>query len=65
MKKLLIYDFFIDKNVLPLYDKELNSGLYAFAGGGVSLGLAQELDIPEITYGKFGINAMLGAGYKF
>lgn len=58
-----LFDFVLNPNFL--YNKELNSGLYAFAGGGVSLGLAQELYIPEITYGKFGINAMLGAGYKF
>ena len=58
-----LFDFVLNPNFL--FNKELNSGFYAFAGGGLSLGLAQELLVPGITYGKFGINAMLGAGYKF
>ena len=57
-----LFDFVLNPNFL--FNKELNSGLYAFVGGGVSLGLAQELLILE-SYGKFGVNAMLGAGYKF
>ena len=57
-----LFDFVLNPNFL--FNKELNSGLYAFVGGGVSLGLAQELLIIE-SYGKFGVNAMLGAGYKF
>ena len=57
-----IFDFTLNPNFL--YNKELSHGLYAFAGGGVNLGLAQDLPNGFITFGKFGLNAMLGAGYK-
>ena len=57
-----LFDFVINPNFL--YNKELKSNIYAFLGMGINLGLAQELNIPEITYGKFGVNAMAGFGFK-
>ena len=56
------FDFALNANFL--YNKELQNGLYAFAGGGPNIGLVQGLPYSEITFGKFGANAMLGAGYK-
>ena len=60
-----LFDFVINPNFL--YNKELKYGIYAFAGGGASVGLAQGLHASPnpITFGKFGLNAMIGAGYKF
>lgn len=59
-----LFDFVINPNFL--YHKELKHGIYAFAGGGASVGLAQGLHASPnpITFGKFGLNAMIGAGYK-
>lgn len=59
-----LLDFVINPNFL--YNKELKHGIYAFAGGGASVGLAQGLPASynPITFGKFGLNAMIGAGYK-
>ena len=57
-----IFDFALNANFL--YNKELQNGLYAFAGGGPNLGLVQGLVHSPITFGKFGANAMIGAGYK-
>lgn len=59
-----LFDFVINPNFL--YNKELKHGIYAFAGGGASVGLAQGLHASPnpITFGKFGLNAMIGAGYK-
>ena len=61
-----LFDFVINPNFL--YNKELKYGIYAFAGGGASVGLAQGLlhvgHYDPITFGKFGLNAMIGAGYK-
>lgn len=59
-----LFDFVINPNFL--YNKELKNGIYAFAGGGASVGLAQGLHAGyyAITYGKFGLNGMIGAGYK-
>ena len=59
-----LFDFVINPNFL--YNKELKHGIYAFAGGGASVGLAQGLPTGynPITFGKFGLNAMIGAGYK-
>lgn len=59
-----LFDFVINPNFL--YNKELKHGIYAFAGGGASVGLAQGLPASynPITFGKFGLNAMIGAGYK-
>ena len=58
------FDFVLNPNFL--YHKELSHGIYAFAGGGASVGLAQGLhtSIETVTFGKFGLNGMLGAGYK-
>ncbi len=54
-----LFDFVINPNFL--YNKELKHGIYAFAGGGVSVGLAQGLHASPnpITFGKFGLNAMI------
>ena len=57
-----VFDFALNANFL--YNKELQNGLYAFIGGGPNIGLVQGLPYSEITFGKFGANAMLGAGYK-
>lgn len=59
-----LLDFVINPNFL--YNKELKYGIYAFAGGGASVGLAQGLhaSASPITFGKFGLNGMIGAGYK-
>lgn len=59
-----LFDFVINPNFL--YNKELKHGIYAFAGGGASVGLAQGLhaSASPITFGKFGLNGMIGAGYK-
>ena len=59
-----LLDFVINPNFL--YNKELKHGIYAFAGGGASVGLAQGLhaSASPITFGKFGLNGMIGAGYK-
>lgn len=59
-----LFDFVINPNFL--YNKELKHGIYVFAGGGASVGLAQGLPASynPITFGKFGLNAMIGAGYK-
>ena len=58
------FDFVLNPNFL--YNKELSHGIYAFVGGGASVGLAQVMhtSIETVTYGKFGLNGMLGAGYK-
>ena len=58
------FDFVLNPNFL--YNKELSHGIYAFVGGGASVGLAQGLYASPnpITFGKFGLNAMIGAGYK-
>ena len=53
-----------------LYEGNLVSGLYGFAGGGVSLGYSWVFWKPNFIgfdyweKGKFGINAMLGLEYK-
>ena len=59
-----LLDFVINPNFL--YNKEFEHGIYAFAGGGASVGLAQGLPTGynPITFGKFGLNGMIGAGYK-
>ena len=57
-----LFDFVINPNLL--YNRELKSNIYAFLGVGVNFGLAQELNVPQITYGKFGVNAMAGFGLK-
>ena len=57
-----IFDFALNANFL--YNKELQNGLYAFAGGGPNIGLIQDLPYANMTFAKFGANAMLGAGYK-
>ena len=59
-----LFDFVINPNFL--YNKELKYGIYAFAGGGASVGLAQGLHAGDfaLTFGKFGLNGMVGAGYK-
>ena len=57
-----IFDFTLNPNFL--YNKELDNGLYAFVGGGPNVGLVQGLPYSSVTFGKFGVNAMLGAGYK-
>jgi hypothetical protein len=57
-----IFDFMLNPNFL--YNKELTDGLYAFIGGGPNIGLVQGLPSSNVTFGKFGANAMLGAGYK-
>ena len=59
-----LFDFVINPNFL--YNKELKHGIYVFAGGGASVGLAQELyeGYSADRSGKFGVNGMIGAGYK-
>ena len=57
-----VFDFALNANFL--YNKELSNGLYAFIGGGPNVGFVQELQHSPISFGKFGANAMLGAGYK-
>ena len=57
-----MFDFTLNANFL--YNKNLQNGLYTFIGGGSNLGLAKGLPYSSATLGKFGINAMLGAGYK-
>ena len=60
-----LFDFVINPNFL--YNKELKYGIYAFAGAGASVGLAQGLraiGYDPITFGKFGLNGRVGAGYK-
>ena len=57
-----VFDFMLNPNFL--YNKELTDGLYAFIGGGPNIGLVQGLPSSNVTFGKFGANAMLGAGYK-
>lgn len=56
-------DFTLNPNFL--YNKTLDGKLYAFAGGGASMGLAHVLQNPTPVFGKFGVNAMMGFGYKF
>ena len=57
-----VFDFALNANFL--YNKELQNGLYAFIGGGPNIGFVQELPHFPVSFGKFGANAMLGAGYK-
>ena len=58
-----IFDFILNPNFL--YHKDLKYGIYAELGGGVSAGLMQTLHtINPATFGKFGINAFAGVGYK-
>ena len=57
-----VFDFALNANFL--YNKEIQNGLYAFVGGGPNIGLVQGLPYSNVTFGKFGANAMLGAGYK-
>ena len=57
-----VFDFALNANFL--YNKELQNGLYAFIGGGPNIGFVQELPHSPVSFGKFGANAMLGAGYK-
>ena len=57
-----IFDFALNANFL--YNKKLQNGLYAFAGGGPNIGLTQDLPYANMTCAKFGAKAMLGAGYK-
>ena len=58
-----IFDFVLNPNFL--YHKDLKYGIYAEFGGGVSAGLMQTLHtINPATFGKFGINAFAGVGYK-
>ena len=54
-----------------LYEGNFVSGLYGFAGGGVSLGYSWDCWKPGVygfhghwDKGKFGVNAMLGLEYK-
>lgn len=56
-----LWDFALNPNFL--YHKDLKGGLYAFAGGGVSLGMLGFFETTGIA-GKFGINGMIGAGIK-
>ena len=58
-----IFDFILNPNFL--YHMDLKYGIYAELGGGVSAGLMQTLHtVNPATFGKFGINAMVGVGYK-
>ena len=57
-----IFDFALNANFL--YNKELQNNIYVYAGGGPNIGLMQTLYNSDITFGKFGANAMFGVGYK-
>ena len=58
-----IFDFILNPNFL--YHKDLKYGIYTELGGGLSAGLMQTLHtINPATFGKFGINAFAGVGYK-
>ncbi|MBQ0008617.1 MAG: hypothetical protein KBT40_07860 [bacterium] len=56
-----LWDFSLNPNFL--YHKDLEGGLYAFAGGGASLGMLGFFET-NIFAGKLGINGMIGAGIK-
>lgn len=56
------WDFVLNPNLL--YQYELASGFSVFSGGGLSLGVAEEFGLAQ-AFGKFGLNAMLGAEYRF
>ncbi|MGM9837504.1 MAG: hypothetical protein ACI30A_03320 [Paludibacteraceae bacterium] len=56
------WDFVLNPNLL--WQQELTEGLSMFAGGGLSLGLAEEFRSSTL-FGKFGLNTMVGAEYKF
>ena len=64
-----IWDLELNPNFM--YEGNFVSGLYGFAGGGVSLGYSWDAWMPHYHYyshswdtGKFGINAILGLEYK-
>jgi len=70
-----IWDFVVNPNLV--YQAPIGSGFSLFAGGGISLGMGDmfaveykgkrhkiDFDSDDLM-GKFGINAMLGAEYKF
>lgn len=64
------YDFWnLELNPNFLYEGNFVSGLYGFAGGGVSLGYSWDCWRPDVNHfhwdmAKFGVNAMLGLEYK-
>lgn len=60
----------LELNPNVMYEKDIIKGLYIFGGGGVSLGYSwstyYDLDFYyRFSYGKFGVNAITGAEYKF
>lgn len=66
---LNIWDLELNPNFM--YEGNFVSGLYGFAGGGVSLGYSWNMWNPDFYYydhtwdvGKFGINAIVGLEYK-
>ena len=58
-----LFDFVLNPNFL--YNKTIDGNLYGFVGGGASVGLAYFLQAPTPIFGKFGVNTMMGLGYKF
>lgn len=57
------FDFTANPNVV--YQGEISNGFSWFSGGGVSLGMMNNIKTPDnAPYGKFGINALAGVEYK-
>jgi len=58
-----MWDFTVNPNFL--YHWQLPANFKIYCGGGISFGMASALSAGDLLWGKFGINANVGAAYHF